>query len=237
MKKNIGVACIVTFLLVGSFSVIVAGPVSSSNLGREYVISDSDLRSWSFGLYANSSERGLKPVGSAKLERTMGYIGYDFVPWLTTYVTAGLGKASINPASGDNQFNYGLGAHLNLIDKEILDPTLYEDRVRVTAGLQYIAATAKYINTDTRFDEFSGSLILTLINDLEGNKDFIPNSLGLFGGLLYSTFVTDKENLKADGNVGFTVGFEIYYTESVALYIATEKIDKSGYTAGVNVRF
>jgi len=242
MKKYLGVVCVVTFVLMGSFSSIIAGPVPSSNLGREYFISDSDLRLWSFGVYQSSSERDLRLMGVAKLERTMGYVGYDFVPWMTTYVTAGLGKTSGTGAgmqATGNQFNYGLGFHFNIIDKEILDPTLYEDRVRLTAGLQYIAAKVKYHSRDTKFDELSSSLIVTLINDLEGSKNYVPFSLAIFGGLIYSDLLPDSDipSLQENAAIGFTGGFEVFYTESVSIYIALENIDHSGYTAGLNVRF
>lgn len=240
MKKII-LTVIVVLLATGSLTCILAGPIPTSNMGKEYVISVPDLRLWSFGLFQSSAERKTESLypGEFEYSRTMVYVGYDAWQRITTYVTAGPGKTKIGKTSptDDSQPHFGVGLHFNLIDKDILDPTLIEDRIRVVAGMEYTKATAEWNNNDIRFDEFSASLLASLVNDLGGEKYFWPNSIALFGGLLYSDIMSDSKYVSPSETVGFTGGLEIFYTESISLFVAAENLENSGYTAGVNVRF
>jgi opacity protein-like surface antigen len=247
MKKTFVITCAVVAITIGTLTVSSAAPMPTSNMGREYFLSVPDLKLWSCGLSFESLDRKLKPLtyggptGKISSSKTLGYVGYDFVPWFTGYATAGVGDTKIGHASqtGENSPQFGLGVHFNAIDKEILDPTLYEDRIRVTAGLQYIGSTAKDPATqdNIRLGDLSASAIVSLVNDIEGSKEFLPNSIAIFGGLLYADIITNDKNLKPDTKIGFTGGLELYYTESVSLVFALERLDDSGILAGVNVRF
>jgi hypothetical protein len=252
MKKTIAIACVVAPILMGNLAVTaIAAPLPTSNLGREYYVSAPDLKQWSGGLYVDSMERKLAPVGMSssdkvKYSRDMGYIGYDFIPWITSYLTVGVGSVKIgqNAKNSNSGVQAGLGVHFNLMDKDILDPTLYEDKIRVTAGLQYIAAKPEFDPNGNgvgkkkiKFDELSGSIIVSLVNDVEGSKLFSPFGLSIFGGLLYSDLMTDAHNVDEDAKIGLTAGLEIFYTETVSFYLAVDRFDDMGSTAGVNVRF
>ena len=253
MKRTIAIACVVATILLGNLPVtVIAVPLLTSNYGKDYYVSVPDLKQWSCGLYLDSMERKLdNPVeftSGAKLsyQRNMGYIGYDFFPCMTTYATVGTGTLKIgnNAPTSDNCAQYGVGVHFNLLDKDILDPTLEEDKIRVTAGMEYIASNPDFDpfgngldKQNISFDELSGSIVVSLVNDIEGNKSFLPFSLSVFAGLLYSDLITNVHNLKTDGQVGFTAGLEIFYTESVSFFLAVQNIGDSGYTAGVNLRF
>jgi hypothetical protein len=251
MRKTIAIACVVAPILLGNLSVsAIAVPLQTSNNGQDYYIGVEDLKQWSCGLYTETMERKLTNVGEPQsqavlnYERTMGYIGYDILPYATTYATIGFGNLKIGegfPAS-NNSAEYGVGVHFNLLDKGIWDPTLTEDKIRVTASMEYIASNPSVSgygmnNSNINFDELSGSLIVSLVNDVQGNKTFLPFSLSLFGGLLYSDLTTNVHSVKQDGEFGFIAGLEVFYTESVSMFGAAQEIGDPGYSAGLNVRF
>ena len=229
----------------------------TSNLGRDYEVSVPDLKQWSCGLYTESMDRKLDSAGvfmyGSKLnyQRNMGYIGYDFfrdydfLRCMTTYATLGTGSLKIgNGQRSGSCAQYGVGAHFNLLDKDILDPTLAEDKIRVTAGVEYIASNPSvdtsgfgFDKQSISFDELSGSLIVSFVNDIEGDKTFLPFGLSVFAGLLYSDFITNSHDLKADSQLGYIAGLEVFYTESISFFLAAENIGSSGYTAGVDIHF
>jgi hypothetical protein len=249
MKKTFAITCAVATITLGSFAVSFAAPVpTDSNSGKDYFLSVPDLNAWSCGVSFESMDRKLRvpdiyrrtPQDKYRGVKSLGFVGYDFEPWFEGYLTAGLSTTKINKqlSDGNNGPAYGLGVHFNIIDKDIPDPTLWDDKIRVTAGAQYLGfnGTDPYTGKTVQLGELSGSIIVSVVNDLQGSKEFLPNSIGVFGGLIYSD-LTNAKNVMADSTVGFIAGLESYYTESVSFVFAVEQIGGSGYLAGINVRF
>lgn len=245
MKNTFTRCCIlsVLFLVVaGSFSPINALPVGRSNLSREYLVSPQDLGSWSIGLYAIKQERDVTankymsdvPMKSSK---TLGYIGYDIIPWITAYVVGGSSETRIGWGSGSSKPEIGFGAVFNLIDTEIEDPTLFENRLRLSSHAQYTWGSAKSStsSSDVKWGEFSGSLLLSIVNDLEGDKFFVPNSIALFVGPVFS--VINSNTIEQDKIFGMTGGLDIFLNEKVSLELAYTRYEAGTYSIGVNVRF
>jgi hypothetical protein len=252
MKKTFAITCAVATIMLGTFAASFAAPMpTDSNSGKDYFLSVPDLHTWSCGLSLESSDRNLKvpdftqrlgqvPQDKYRSVKTLGFVGYDFEPWFEGYVTAGLSTTKINPnlSEGNNGPAYGIGVHFNIIDKDIINPTLADDKIRVTAGAQYLGfnGTDPYTGKTVQLGEFSGSALIGIVNDVQGSKEFLPNSIGIFGGLIFS-YITNAKNVMADETIGFMGGLNAYYTESVSFVLAVEQIGGSGYLAGVNVRF
>lgn|GEM_PF-1251716 len=247
MNKNFARYSILSALLflIGTLSEVNALPVGRSNLSREYLVSPQDLSAWSIGLSAVKLERDvtLKTYGSGlpmKSTKTMGYVGYDVLPWVTFYAVGGGAQTRIgwfnNSSSGAE---YGFGVTLNLIDTEIEDATAFENRLRLSSHLQFTRGSAGmngvYGLSEITWDDFSGDLTLSVVNDLEGDKFFVPNSIALFFGPTFS--VLSSTSIEQDKIFGLTAGLDIFLNEKVNLELAYTKFDAGTYSIGVNVRF
>lgn len=236
MKKDILCLAGVVLLLSGLAprSESSAVPTARSNLGREYLISTDELRPWSCGLYTTSYDRNVNSL-RMRSSKYMGYVGYDFIPWITTYVTFGSHESRYAMDPGESAGEYGLGASFNIIDQEILDPTLFEDRIRLNGNIQYTLSSIRWSGQDTDWNELYASLTLSIVNDLQGDKFFTPNSLALFIGPIYCAPV-DTE-LTVDKTLGFTAGIDCFLNEKITLELGFQQLKNAGITAGISIRF
>lgn len=241
MKKLISILSVVVLSTLTTLS-LDAQVLGQSNEAREYMVSLDDMHSWSCGFYYKTLDRDLAGgwQRQVSMTRDMFYVGYDPIDWLTLYVNGGIGKTKVDKDESANNGVFGAGARLSIIDKEIMDPTLIENRLRVTAGMEYTATQAQVRYEKTDFNEFSANLLLTLSNDLEGNKDYLPNSIALFIGPEYSNYMTDDDTIDEAEALGLLYGMQVFYTESVSLNLSASMYDEagaSGFNAGVHVRF
>lgn len=222
-----------------------AWPIGASNEGRDYLISEQGLYRWSGGIYGCEFDRKAKLKPSAfpvtlTSRKWMGYVGYDLTSALTLYVTAG--SQELEPhgrwwSDVDPEWEFGGGCRLHLLDHEIPDPTLFENRIRLTAGGQYTMTKGGPKGQAWEWADVLGDVTLRVINDLEANVLFLPNSIGVYASLLYTTLVSDDLRSHHDSDVGFGVGFEVYYTECVSFDVGILRIEGTGYVAGLHVRF
>lgn len=244
MKKRFLKYAVVFAFLLATLSQLSAAPVGRSNSGRDYLLGTQDLGAWSAGLYGMNIDREVtlwndRPKVSMNSKKIVGYVGYDILPWITTYVTAGSTQTRIGWGStGSSKPEYGVGCMLGLFDTEIEDPTLLEDRLRLNANFQYTRGSGAYadgFSGNISWSEFSGSLTLSIVNDLEGDKFFVPNSIALFIGPAFS-FLSSSE-IEQDSSFGLTLGIDVFLNEKVSLEFAYISYEESAYSAGVNVRF
>lgn len=243
MKKRFLIACLSVVVILSNISQLIAAPVGRSNSGRDYLAGTQDLSAWSCGLYFTSIDREVKLFDtfnnvSMKQDKILGYIGYDIVPWFTAYLVGGSSKNRIGAGNAvDSDSEFGLGVMFNIFDTEIEDPTLLEDRLRLNANVQYTKGSGTYVDGITGIDwyELSGSLTLSVVNDLTGDKFFVPNSIAFFIGPAFSLLTSGE--IEAEKNAGMTAGLDIFLNEKVSIELAYTKFEKSTYSAGVNVRF
>jgi hypothetical protein len=246
MKKTIFSLCTVIFLAAVRIEA-QAGSRAPSNLGREYLVSVNSLSAWSFGGYVDVGEKTLtldRPHQNVDLACTkyMTYLGYDVFSWLTPYLVAGTSQSKFSGGywdeMADSSAQYGIGIQANLIDHEVADPTLMEDRVRLNAAVEYSVTQADYAGQALDWVDFDASLTLAIVNDVAGNILFVPESIAFFGGPIFSTWSShDFKPAQNRDELGFTVGMEVFYTTSVSLNIRANMLDHTGMTAGLNIRF
>jgi len=235
MKNHIFVSCFVVFILFAvTSSMLHAVPIGNSNAGREYLAGASDLGNWSCGLYAdlrshNVDTRWHPSTTEYVSQGGMIYIGYDLVRWITAYVVGGGSQISLG-GSGTGSAKYGVGMHFNILDHEIMDPTLFEDRLRLNAGWLATATQAEWSSHGTDIYEAFASLTVSVVNDLEGPKKFVPNSIALYAGPLYSGLFSADVFGKTP--LGFTAGLEIFYTERVSFSVGVNQFNSSTMPSG-----
>ena len=246
------VCCVATLVSLGSATHVSAVPMGGSNMELEHAIGTADAKKWSCGVYTVDRQRNIDMDGDTQTmesKKTMGYLGYSFSlygwpRWFDTYVCAGTDKSRIgvnryfggNNDYGDDRFEGGVGMNFHLIDQEIADPTLFEDKLRLRGGWQLTRSSSNSGDTDTSWDELFLHLTLSVVNDLDSNKLYLPNSIALyFGPIMSILFNTD--GIERESAFGYTAGVEIYYTEDISLDVAIEDMDHTDVTAGVHLRF
>lgn len=235
---------VVTLLLFGQLSVSLAVPVGNSNAGRDYLINDSALSRWSVGVYGADRDREIDLDGSPlsftlEQRKSMVYVGFNLSSWLMVYGTIGESESKLRGVQfpdASNELEYGAGVHVNVLDHEIPDPTLFENKIRVNIGGQYTFAETDHAFADWQWEEYMVYATVSIVNDIVGNKLFLPNSIALYGGPVYSGIRSDDIK-QTENEFGYNVGLEVFLTESVSLDIGIEKYDATGYAVGVHVRF
>jgi opacity protein-like surface antigen len=218
----------------------VAQPMGSTDSPRDYLVPTAELGKWSAGIVGRTRERDVTVNDSPfaqtlKRSRAMAYLGYRPITWLTTYGAVGASWTKLNDGDyGDMEVEGAFGLHANLLYHDVMSPTLLEDHVRVDLGCEYGFARTETAFDDLEWNELSASLLLSIVNDVEGNKFFNPESIALFVGPILSDLSGD---LDEDETLGFTVGLDVYMTERVALSVGLERFDAESLVVGLNVNF
>lgn len=243
MKKPHFVIVLALVCLMSSFAGhAYAGPRNTPDIGREYMATAQDLRNWSVGIYTERTDREIefrKIDYRLSTEEIMMILGYDLADWLGFYAIGGNMKTEVGKDSGfgDSKAKWGVGLNANLLHHDIMDAMLYEDRIFINATIQYAWMETERFRADVEWEEISGSLTASVVNDIEGNKLYLPKSIALFGGLAYSNL--DGDDIDEKDTVGLTGGMEVFFSEKVILYTSVTRFDASdkSFTVGLTARF
>ncbi len=244
MKKILLCAVVVVLSLSVNLPFAQAVPVSNSGTDLDYIIDDSSLHRWCFGVYALEQDIDIKIKSNnftmiLEQQKAMAYLGYNIFSWMMVYGTIGEsenrldGWQFVDPA---HELEYGAGFQVNILSREIPDPTLFENKLRITAGAQYTVASTDVPGAEWRWAEVTAHVTLSIVNDIAGNKLFLPNSIALYGGPIYSDIISD-DIVQLGDEFGYNLGLEVFYTESVSFDIGLRKLSDTGVTAGLHVRF
>lgn len=215
----------------------MAFPMGSGEEAERYLVSDQYLNRWAIGAYYLDRTRDINTLNrQATMMSTkfMGYIGYEFRYGIYAYLTVGTTDTRFQYLNiSDQRAEYGAGLQFNILNHEIPDPTLMEDRITVNANIQYTQFAADWFLNEIEIDEVYGTLTMSIINDIEGNKYFNLNSIGFFFGAAYSHIISSSIDEKT--SMGFTAGIDLYLTEKVSFEIGTESIDEGSVFGGIHI--
>lgn len=221
-----------------------AGPRGGSNWGRDYVVASQGLDPWSAGLYYHNREREVQVQPSRvptlmKISEILVYAGFDLRPWWTVYASIGESKAKFGASEyDDGEMAYGFGTQFNLFDHEIEDPFLLEDRVRINAGGEYVLReTESAWRGNLEWQELTGYLTVSIVNDVQADKMYYPDSIAVFAGPMYSDILGDDIKTPSSDSFGYMVGLEVFCTKRLSLHVSMEAFEENGYSAGVNLCF
>lgn len=236
MKKyTVALALIVSFLAANVF----AGPIGNQNAGRKYFIAAKDLSPWSTGFFARSGNRAARVSGiDEKYDYThfAAYIGYDFFPWVTTYVLAGGNNTSFD-GTGDDvaKPEFGFGMRFNVLHHDLLDPTLFEDVLLVNAAWQFTSSDGFRNDSEQTVQELYANVTISIVNEILGDKFYLPNGISIFAGPSYS--VVESSSVSPDDNFGILLGLEVFYTKRISMYLSGEMMgtDSTSVGAGIHV--
>lgn len=260
MKKKIFVA-ITCMSLCASTYVAQATPRGYSTEGIDYTLKPDSLNNWSFGIYTMNAEQRVtitdsriyaapgaprSPFQADMLyDRTMLYVGYDLPSFFTIY--AGLGQntaewktyksyefAANSDSSG--KYAYNLGLLFNIFNHDFHEPMLLEDELLINGSCEIFFSKAEMFGQTLDWQQMNASLTASLVNDISGNKKFLPERMAIFLGPIFSTFQTG--GLKEEQSFGFTAGLDLQYNPSMSFDFGVQKFDLDmGYRLGFNVRF
>lgn len=244
MKKAILLVSISLLTLTGSFAPVLAVPIGTMNHSAVFRYPAADLDRWCAGIYARSRERNIthnRVIGleAIKTSKTQIYVGYDFNYWFTTYILAAGGEVSSTISAG-SAFDIGWGFRFQLLDHELRDPWLAEDRIRITAAIQQTYSGAELRGQDEQWMETYANLILSIVNDIDGNKLFLPDAISFFAGPIFSDIESrgfSSRDVDEYRMFGFTAGIEIFLSDRVSLEIEAENLGFSTVSYGIHVQF
>ncbi|MDA0989816.1 MAG: hypothetical protein O3A51_03595 [Verrucomicrobia bacterium] len=242
MKRQL-THCLCFVVLLTLAPVVKASPRGGSNYGIEYLAGESNKDNWSGGIYLHGRERLVKIGGTPAIldeSRAMVQVGYQIYRWITVYGLAGASDSDLKPGvtkADSYQSAFGLGIEADIFSHEIQDPLLMEDKIRVNGSLSYQRTSVESFRSDLTLDELMGSLTISLVNDVAGNKIYHPESIAFYFGPIYNSILGNDIDDSPDQKWGFTGGLEVFHTERVSYFGQIESFEKSGYTAGLNVRF
>ena len=233
-----------TLVVVTLFTVLniktEAAQIGASNMGREYLVNSDPLENWSFGIFGGSGERGVKmdKGGDQTLDinRGMVYVGYDLLSWITPYVAVGITDSSIGATASDStKFSYGIGANLNLINQEIMDPFLMADVFRINADVYFNGSQTDTTSDTITWGEFKTSITASLMNDTTANHSYFPIGIGIYAGPMYSYYISS--DFEAKDSFGLIAGLSMFFTKRTSFEISAELIDETTVNGSLNIRF
>jgi opacity protein-like surface antigen len=227
-------------LLAISFTAAQAFPTGKSNESGDYLNGTGLSHLLSGGIYGGSLERDVEygdastvlPLESSK---AVIYLGLNLRPWLTLFAGVGGADHDLGMAESDTTHVIEAGLLINVIDHDILDSSLFEDRLRINMGATWAATEAEWYGEDVKWQEINAFATISIVNDTTGNKLFNPNSIAIYAGPVYSHIVSD--DLEADQELGFMAGIEVFVSESITLDLGVRQFDSTGFEGGLNIQF
>lgn len=234
---------LVAIALFSSHATLHAVPVGSSNESRDYLIAARELSNWSIGTMLNMRERDVTAFGSGPVamntQGVLGFIGYDIARWITLYAIGGSGQRRIAGESAPGGAEYGAGLHFNLFDHDIMDATLFEDRLRVNASCHatYTECTFRGVQGIEALDTYA-ALTASVVNDLDGHKFYVPRSIAIYAGPVYSSIQNFDRTVRTLTPFGATLGLEFYWSQHFAWHVGANTYNGVvSPDSGLNVRF
>ncbi|MFC1497148.1 hypothetical protein ACFLS1_01570 [Verrucomicrobiota bacterium] len=238
MKKYL-LYVISILLLAGTTSSSLAAPIGNSAYGRDYLVAGHNLHGFNFGTYITLGSRRVSinnTEGTLDSELISAYLGYDIMPWATIYGLGGSGHLDHeNVTTDESMSQYGFGISVNILDHMILDPTLFEDRIKISAQFQYTALNTDLVPNTKLLSETYGCMTIAIVNDSDEGKLYCPNGISVYGGPAISTL--NSGNISAKKRTGVCFGMEVFLTELTALNLRMDMFGKTSVSAGLNIRF
>lgn len=229
-------------LTIAAVNTGFAVPRAAESTGKYYLLAAQDLSAWHVGGTYRQLERNVDLFGldrKLKLSRAAFYVGVDVLPWVTVYGTIGSVDADLGSFPGDSDAGvaYGGGVWLNLLDHDLVQSLTLEHRLRVQALAQLTRGTPDYDEVSLNYNEFHSALTLTLINEIDGNKQFWPEAVTLFAGPAYSYLNGSRFDTRND-DFGLVMGSDVLLSRRINLSVRYETYGNSdqAISGSLNVR-
>ncbi|NQU39134.1 MAG: hypothetical protein HQ523_04200 [Lentisphaerae bacterium] len=237
MKKTFTLLFVLTLLFSGISSAF-AFPMSKSNESGDYLWGTGIAHSLSAGVYGGSTERDVK-IGLSTVtkesEKAIVYMAVDLQPWLLLFGGIGGANHALGLSADSSAMQAEAGLLVNLVDHDILDPTLFEDKLRVNIGATWGLTQGEWFGEDIKWQELTAFATVSVVNDTVGNKFFNPNSIAIYVGPVFSYI--QSEDIEVDQELGYMAGVEVFVSESISFDLGIRQFDGPGFEGGLHIRF
>ena len=245
MKRVVAV-----MVVLGVQAASLLGGTFPGSITREPLVRGSVSDRLSIGMNYNRIKRGITVnnmpfVDVLEADSISGYAGYDVMPWLTAFVTAG--GSSLR--GGDwSSSDYGLhvsgGLHAYLWEADVLSPTFAAGRVSIKGMVE--------IGHHRSDSLYGGSDWLEMLAALPVGYEFfdryptkrsgVATSLALYVGPVFSYLDGDlavgpgmKSGFSSDRSIGAVAGADVYFAPSFGVGVKVMLLDE--VSTGASVRF
>ncbi len=240
MKNIFLTACIAGLALAATIAPSTAMPLSNSNEGIDYAIKAKKLSWWHMGVYGGQTSRmivhdnGIEELFDTSLADF--YLGANFFGVVNVYGIIGSRAAQFGEQDkADRESEYGAAVQFNILDQEVMEPTMMIDAYRLSADLQYTTCSTEYYSQSTDWNEVTAALRFSVVNETTGNKYFSPESITLYAGPLYSSI--DGDTFKEKNSTGLLAGGQIFLNDRISLDLQGQFFEETSLLAGLHVQF
>lgn len=229
VTKSMSVA-IITAWMLGSLP-IMAATLSASD-SRDTLFTQQSLGNLSIGGVFEALKRNMQydNGGTTKLEayNYYGYVGYDFLQWLTLFGTLGgcQAKSTEYDTLGNAKAKWSAGLNLKIWHFDIYDPTWMAGRCSIRAMGEYSQYQSG--NTDTTkltWQDLYASVTLNyevFVTRMD-DTDSYPYSLLLYVGPAFSKVngkretATQSYDFSEVHNVGIAAGADLFASHNLSI--------------------
>lgn len=174
-----------------------------------------------------------------------GYIGYDALPWLTTYVT--LGATSLRSdrwGDSDYALRFSLGANAYIWEADVLVPAFAAGRISVKASGEFARHASDSGFGTSDWVEFVAAIPVgyEIFDRYPANKSGLSTSLNVYAGPAVSFLSGDltaspatSRGFEQDQPLGVIVGADVYFAPTISIGVKTLIFEET--TTGASVRF
>ena len=242
MKSN----WLLTALVIGS-----AGLASAATLGglgmRDSLTAAEGLERLSVGVdYAQLNRPvSLDQGGTQNLRARIisGQLGFDVLPWLTAFATAGRSEAKFDAESGyhGGQFKWSAGLKANWWHYDIVDPDFLEGRLSFQSTAEFAQYRSGKGSEEIKWNEGYADLTLNyeIFSTKMNDTAQVPYSLVLYGGPALSKVDGSAAgaDFSEDRLLGVVGGVDLFISHNLSLGGQVLFFDKSTLSASLRYHF
>ena len=227
--KSISIAVIIAWML-GGLPVLAATLTASDS--RDTLFTQQSLDNLSIGGVVESLKRDMQydNGGKTKLEafNYYGYVGYDFLQWLTLFGTLGgcQAKSTEYDTFGNGKVKWSAGLNLKIWHFDIYDPSWMAGRCSIRAMGEYSQYQSG--NSDTtrlKWQDIYASVTLNyevFVSRMDDTESY-PYSLLLYVGPAFSKVDGKRETAMQNydfseaHNIGIAAGADLFASHNLSI--------------------
>ncbi|OVE73377.1 hypothetical protein BVX94_03995 [bacterium B17] len=248
MKRYLLILAVVVFA-----DTVFAGTIPGA-MSRETLKYSSNLSAWSVGLQLEGiidREVDYKNMnGGTELTAAAGsvFLGYDFAPWITAFVTLGASAVEVDDAGDDSDWSdpaekWSLGLNANIWHYEIIEPDSLKGRLTFKA----VGEIARYDSEDDMFDAHWVDVSLALPLCYEVMVDYgLHESDGIYSSVIYvgpgfsflngrANTATEQTDFEETQTIGVVGGMDIYFARNLSFGVYGQYF--KGGTVGSSLQY
>lgn len=183
-----------------------------------------------------------------KADRFSGYVGYDALPWLTTFVTLGGTRLDTSDApwtSSDYEFSYSVGVNAYLWEADVLEPAFAAGRLTVKAHAEVGQNQSSSNLGDSDWMELTIAIPVgyELFDRYAISDSGVSTSLALYAGPAFSMLDGDiavggrVAGFESDREFGALVGADVYFAPSVSVGASALIMNEASFSVSGRFHF